>query len=134
VTSPLEAAIAARTIWGEARGEGPAGMRAVAHVLLNRLGGGRWGANLFDVCLAPYQFSCWLHGDPNRPKMIGLPEDDPTLRLCEIAFDAARAARDADPTAGATHYYADTSAPPTWAAGLSPTAHLGHHLFFAGVK
>jgi N-acetylmuramoyl-L-alanine amidase len=92
------------------------------------------GANLFDVCLAPYQFSCWLLSDANRSKMIALAEDDPMLRRCEVAFDTAAAARDADPTAGATHYHADTIAPPAWAVNLSPTAHIGHHLFFAGVK
>ena len=66
----FETSCAIRTIWGEARGEGEPGMTAVAHVLLNRLKDGRWGTALGSVCLAPYQFSCWNIGDPNRARML----------------------------------------------------------------
>ena len=58
----LDADILARTIWGEARGEGKGGMEAVALVVLNRLdvsnqkGGYWWGNTLLDICRKPYQF------------------------------------------------------------------------------
>jgi N-acetylmuramoyl-L-alanine amidase len=125
--------IPARTVWGEARGEGAAGMAAVAHVLANRLASKRWGPSLNAVCLWPYQFSCWLPGDPNLPKLIALPDDDATLALCAQAVDDAMSGAP-DPVGGATHYYADMIPPPGWARGLTPRAHIGHHLFFAGVN
>jgi spore germination cell wall hydrolase CwlJ-like protein len=129
-----QAGTAARTLYGEARGEGPDGMRAVAHVLLNRVNDGRWGPTLVAVCMAPFQFSCWNVGDPNRKLLVALREDDPGLELAMDALDDAMAPGAVDPTAGATHYYADSLRPPGWTAGARQTAHIGHHLFFAGVR
>jgi N-acetylmuramoyl-L-alanine amidase len=131
----FEVGCAARTIWGEARGEGAAGMRAVAHVLLNRAQDGRWGLSLGAVCLAPYQFSCWNLKDPNRAKMLGMFSGDIELTAPTAAFGDANAERQQgiDPTGGATHYYADTSHAPDWANGAIQTAHIGHHIFFKHV-
>ena len=67
----LEVDVLARTIWGEARGEGKEGMEAVASVILNRteiakrLDGYWWGNTIIQVCQKPYQFSCWNKLDPN---------------------------------------------------------------------
>ena len=129
-----QAGVAARTINGEARGEGSDGMRAVAQVLLNRVNDGRWGPTLAAVCLAPFQFSCWNVGDPNRKLLVALRDDDATLQLAMAALADALEPGAADPTHGATHYYADGLEMPGWTAGLTPTAHIGHHLFFAGVR
>ena len=131
----LQLQIGARTIYGEARGEGPAGMDAVAHVLINRVKDGRWGMTLFQVCLAPYQFSCWNVGDPNRMIMITLDDAQPLLQQCIVAMDNAMAGDTFDPTGGATHYYADTMpSVPTWTVGATETAHIGAHIFFKNVK
>ena len=70
-----EADILARTIWGEARGEGVEGMKAVANVVLNRVkiskdrGGFWWGNDITSVCKKPFQFSCWNKSDPNFKKL-----------------------------------------------------------------
>lgn len=128
----LEVQIAARTIWGEARGEGDAGIGAVAHVLLNRVNDGRWGKTLFEVCTAPWQFSCWNKADPNRPHMLALDDDDPVLQECIAAINYAPG--EPDQTGGATHYYADTIPVPNWTAGATQTAHIGHHVFWRNVK
>ena len=78
VVSADDLDIAARTIWGEARGEGPEGMRAVAHVIANRATkGGWWGDTLWSVCLKPWQFSCWNLSDPNRQKLLDLDKKTP---------------------------------------------------------
>lgn len=135
----FEFGCAARTIWGEARGEGDAGMRAVAHVLLNRLIDGRWGKALGAVCLAPYQFSCWNASDPNRALMLNMFTGNLKLGPCIVAFGDANAERDKgiDPTNGAMWYFADTILPPAWADpahGAVQTAHIGHHIFFKGVR
>ena len=67
----------AKTIWGEARGEGARGMQAVANVIMNRVNRGGWyGASIKDVVLKPYQFSCWNATDPNRAKIDALTEAD----------------------------------------------------------
>lgn len=80
--------ILARTLWGEARGEGVIGMEAVAWVVLNRRTVARqearrqiqrfghlrkrywWGDTILKICRKPYQFSCWNMDDPNMAKML----------------------------------------------------------------
>lgn len=47
--------VIAETLWGEARGEGWRGIKAVASVIANRSKGGSFAA----TCLAPMQFSHW---------------------------------------------------------------------------
>jgi spore germination cell wall hydrolase CwlJ-like protein len=67
--------ILARTLWGEARGEGLAGQIAVAWTIRNRVNDGKakswWGEGYAGVCLKPYQFSCWNKNDPNYPYLSG---------------------------------------------------------------
>lgn len=127
--------LAARTTWMEARGEGASGIDAVAHVLVNRVRAGRWGASLASVCLAPYQFSCWNTADPNRSAMAKLADDDAVLAQCRAAVGAALAGA-ADPTGGATHYVTkavlEQMAPP-WTSAATRCAEIGHHVFFKNV-
>jgi len=64
--------ILAKTLWGEARGEGREGLIAVAWVIKNRADNpGWWGKSIELVCLKPYQFSCWNADDPNAPYLRG---------------------------------------------------------------
>ena len=73
--------IMAKTIWGEARGEGRNGQVAVAWVIRNRAQCGGWfGRTIAEVCLKDQQFSCWNHNDCNRTQIDGLSPNDPTLR------------------------------------------------------
>lgn len=126
--------VAIRTVWGEARGEGLDGMTAVGHVLLNRLAANRWGTTLASVCWWPYQFSCWNFGDPNRLKILNMPDDANDLVVPTEAFYAALAAGPkADPTMGATHYHATNISPPPWVKGATKTLTLGHHVFYSQV-
>jgi len=64
--------IAAKTLWGEARGDSVEGRLAVAHVFMNRWRstGGQWAKDdtLAKTCLRPWQFSAWNSNDPNLPK------------------------------------------------------------------
>ena len=133
--------ILARTMYGEARGEGAAGMTAVAHVVFNRIDARSWwGRNMVGVCHKPWQFSCWNANDPNRVRLLAVTGADPTFRSASdiaAALTQAQAAgqrsRD-DPTNGATHYYAPRIvARPRWATGLQPCARIGGHDFFRGV-
>ncbi len=124
--------IAARTVWMEARGEGDEGMRAVAHVLVNRLFDERWGVTLALVCLAPFQFSCWNTNDQNRKAMAAIDDDDPVLQKCRD-FILAAINGEPDPTNGSTHYYASSIAAPAWVHGATLQAKIGHHTFYSGV-
>lgn len=129
--SAFDEEIAIRTIWGEARSEGEAGMRAVAHVLLNRLNSGRWGASLAQVCLWPVQFSCWNTTDPNREKIAALADDDALLYQINDWLD--QAINDADPTNGSTHYYAAGTPVPNWSFHGRFQVQIGKHRFYSGV-
>ena len=132
----LEIDVLARTIWGEARGEGYIGMEAVANVVQNRVKvaqsqGGKywWGNNIIQVCQKPYQFSCWNRSDPSFKKLQGV--DESNLYFATALRIARRAVIDRlpDHTNGATHYHADYVAP-YWAKGETPTITIGRHLFY----
>lgn len=126
--------VLARTIWGEARGQGLEGMRAVAAVIVNRARrGGWWGASIVEVCLKPGQFSCWNVGDPNRPKMLAATIDQSPMFAEALAIARTAVRGDlADPTGGATHYHTRYIAP-GWAASGQVSARIGTHIFYTGV-
>lgn len=127
--------ILARTIWGEARGEGYSGMVAVANVVLNRASNpGWWGFDIASVCLKDWQFSCWNITDPNRPAMLAVTTGmDQTFAMAvEIAREAVNGTL-TDNTNGATHYYAKSIAAPNWTAGATLAAVIGNHKFYKGV-
>ncbi|WP_284618654.1 cell wall hydrolase [Aquabacterium humicola] len=135
--------VLARTMYGEARGEGRAGMEAVAHVVCNRVDAARWwGGSVIEVCRKPWQFSCWNANDPNRRRLLEVSAADASFALAvDIAARVHAAHRKADgsrarldTTEGATHYYAPARVRrPRWAQGLVPCARIGGHDFFTGV-
>ena len=131
--------ILARTLWGEARGESLAGQIAVAWTIRNRVNDGNarswWGEGYVGVCLKPYQFSCWNKNDPNFAYLSGAkPIPFREFAQVQIAADQVMAGKVADPTGGATHYYATTMPrPPMWIKGATQTLSLGHHVFFKSV-
>ncbi|MEO0560612.1 MAG: cell wall hydrolase [Chloroflexota bacterium] len=138
--------IAIRTIIGEAANESPMGQAAVAHVLLNRARDERWPSTVNEVALQPSQFSAWNKGAGGNdlPYKYG-PESDLYKRVGGI-YDAVMSGQIADPTGGATHYYApagmealvregsQTNLTPRWMAeenqrrGAAPTT-IGGHIF-----
>lgn len=131
--------ILARTLWGEARGEGLVGQIAVAWTIRNRVNDGKpaswWGEGYAGVCLKPRQFSCWNKNDPNYAYLSGARLIPPgQLAQARRAADLVMSGAQADITAGATHYYSTTlPGPPAWAVGATRTLTLGQHLFFKGV-
>lgn len=140
--------ILARTLWGEARNQSEDGIRAVAFVVVNRAAIARaymakrpasrrhplYGdGTARSAARMPSQFSCWNQGDSNRPKLEAVTEGDPEFKSCLRIARAALDGRDIDPTDGATHYYERHIPPPPWAAGKTPIAIIGVHLFFKNV-
>lgn len=128
--------ILACTLWAEARGEGYEGMKAVSHVIINRVktttGQFSKDDTLATACLRHVQYSCWNKGDPNFDKMFDLNLESGTF--AEAMRAALEALHEPDFTNGALHYYATTMpASPPWSVGHVPCFELGKHIFFNDV-
>lgn len=139
--------VVARTLYGEARGEGREGMVAVACVIVNRaiiadayvdahgedhplFGDG----SLASACHAPLQFSCWNAKDPNLGVIKAVTVADPIFAMAkEIATQAENDELD-DITNHATHYFDKRMpSPPAWAKCKTPCFEQGNHLFFNNI-
>ncbi len=124
----------AKTIWGEARGEGAVGMQAVANVIMNRVDRGGWyGASIKDVVLKPYQFSCWNDTDPNRAKLDKLTVADlqssGALQIAQQVINGQLP----DITGGATEYHNKNILPDWDYSKLKQTVQIGNHIFYRSI-
>lgn len=125
----------ALTMWGEARGAGAEGMRAVGHVIDNRRRAGMHGRYATDQVGEAFQFNCWNPGDPNLAKMLNVEALPPGSREHELWMLAKRladdilAGRSVDTTEGALFYHT-TAVAPRWSRGVPPVRQIGSHLFF----
>ncbi len=147
--------ILSRTVYGEARGESDLGRLAVAYVACNRaeiaarhvaasgkphpLFGDGTIAGACQVhhtmhrpngrAVEVYQFSCWNEYDVNRAIILALDltseEAQPAARMATAALHQTAP----DPSNGATHYH-EASICPYWAAGETPCAEVGDHVFY----
>ncbi len=138
VVNEDEVRLLAATVWGEARSEGEHGMRAVAHVMVNRIGD-RFGEDLATVILTPKQFSVWNRGDPNRRLVLNLVRDPERYVTDAAQWEAAqRIAREVlsgesvDPTDGALFYHT-RAVRPRWARYGVGRQTIGAHIFYADV-
>ena len=135
----LEIDVLARTLWGEARGEGAVGMKAVACVILNRVkiaqarGSYWWGNNIIQVAQKPYQFSCWNRSDPNFRKLQAVDDGDLVFATALRIARRAAAGTLSDITDGSTHYHA-AGITPYWTKNEKPVMTLGRHIFFRLVE
>lgn len=127
--------VAARTVFGEARGESFEGQEAVACVLINRaLARHRGEYRLSGVCLEPLQFSCWNRDDPNLPQLLATgPHDRAYRNALQAVLSALNVVEVGDdPTRGALHYHTAAIAP-RWSQGKAPCARIGAHLFYNNI-
>lgn len=128
--------IMARTAWGEARGEGQGGMQAVINVIMNRVKKGSWyGATPKEVCLKPYQFSCWLDSDPNKEKLLAVDDSDKDFATAKWLSGLAYDGELADITKGATNYVnlaALGDNVPDWVGDMFKSVTIGNHSFYIG--
>lgn len=126
----------ARTIYGEARGEykklsgGLAPLMAVGNVIMNRFQAQpRYGDDVTEVCLKPYQFSCWNGNDPNREIILKVDENDKVFKICiEISTHLFKNEWP-DLTKGSTHYHT-ASIKPDWSENWVPRVRIGSHIFY----
>lgn len=133
-----EVRLLAATAWGEARSEGEDGMRAVAHVMVNRVGD-RFGENLATVILSPKQFSVWNRGDPNRRLVAGLYQHPDRYNIGGADWDTAQrvarevlSGRSVDPTNGALFYHT-RAIRPRWSRIGQGRQVIGAHVFYSDV-
>lgn len=112
----------------------------ICWVIYNRSRDPRYPDTMAAVCLDPEQFSAFNRdrGDwADLRRCLELPDNDPQwlaaladyhLVMGDIASGAI------DPTQGATSFYADTIAEPTWAASARFVGEIGSVRFYANVK
>ena len=134
--------VATRTVWGEARGEGEAGRRAVAWVIRNRSEidlweDGKadwWGETLSEVCLKKWQFSCWNSKDPNAKKIKKLSmKDEEYKKILLVVVEVLLSPVTYDPTFGACHYHLK-GLHPDWIKSGQWVANIGNHVFYSGIR
>ena len=131
--------VVAMTILGEARGEGEAGMYAVATVINQRVINRNKTPR--QVCLQPWQFSCWNDSDVNKAKLGKLYLTHP-MRDYEIRLAASITELKRSYTKNADHYcYINEN--PYWSYRkvklsngkivkiiIKPVAIIGNHKFY----
>lgn len=123
----------ARTLYGEARGEGIDGMQAIAWVVVNRVrrGAPRFPDTIAGVVKQKHQFTCWSPTDVNSKLCASVSEADPIFALCLFAAASVLSGQVRDMIAGADHYHATWMKPyPAWAVRMTVTAKIGHHVFY----
>jgi len=130
--------VVAMTILGEARGEGKAGMYAVATVINTRVINRNKTPR--QVCLQPWQFSCWNDSDVNKAKLGELylthPMRDYAIRLAANITELKKSY-----TKNADHY-CHVNENPYWSYRIvvrdnkkirryiKPVAVIGNHKFY----
>lgn len=138
--------VLAVTLYGEARGEPIEGKVAVGCVIRNRVKDpvSRFGTGYRSVCLAPYQFSCWIpaggaancaatHQAARILLAAGVgrvPNAD--LREALWIADGLTSGDCRDTVKGATHYLTRDlfeHNPPRWVALMRVMAAVGAHVF-----
>jgi N-acetylmuramoyl-L-alanine amidase len=132
--------VTAVTLYGEARSEPVEGQIAVASVIRNRVGK-RFGKTFRDVCLAPWQFSCWKveGGKKNHERVMALVErlakgetveEQPYKQCAFVAYGIVHHWLN-DSVAGADHYHTAAMQPrPKWAQKAVPLKQIAGHVFY----
>ena len=106
-----------RTIAAETSGKTPEESQAIAHVILNRIASGKYGASPEAVLFARKQFEPWSNPNGSNYPMRFTPESR-RYGLGQTALDAALGAEDI--TKGATNFWAPKAQaalgrrPPKW--------------------
>ena len=118
------AGVVADTLYLEARGENPRGLRAVATVVYNRAK--NTGKTFEAVCLQPFQFSCW---NASRKRKIAprRRSDVKAYNLC-LQIENELLKGNFKPLGDWTHYYNPRLCSPKWARGVE-SVQIGSHVF-----
>lgn len=132
------------TIYGEARGESTDGKIAVGTVILERVDHRDWdGKTVREVCLKPWQFSCFNPNDKNYGRLLNIAEQwdeamavNGILNECyEIAIGLLSGRIQRTPELAYWHacQYATArgSQDARWDDKMKVVAKIGAHIFYA---
>jgi spore germination cell wall hydrolase CwlJ-like protein len=127
---PLDHAITclSRTIYWEARGEGAAGMEAIANVVMRRLGHKGFPNTICEVVRqgqerGTCQFSWWCDGHSDDAD-----EDKSYAIAKEIARKALN--RQLPDRTGGALYFHQRKVTPSWSTEYIKTVEIGEHVFY----
>ena len=127
-------------MFGEARGETDQGRIAVGSVVMERVDHRDWdGKTIKEICLMPYQFSCFLPNDPNFPKLKKIAEDwgnnvSPMLNNCHYLAKGLLSGvipRDIFVTKNHCTQYKTIDCKVAWAEKMRKVATINRHEFYA---
>lgn len=124
-----EKQIVALTIMAEAEGESWFGKLMVADVIKNRsLKNCR---SIREICLHPYQFSCWNTGLQKRRLVarLGKLKNSQAWKDCKNLAEMI-CAPEYKTTTPATHYFNPAKANPKWANSMQLVVVVGNHNFY----
>ena len=131
----------ALTIFGESRGESREGKIAVGTVILERVEHRDWdGRTIHEVCLMPYQFSCFLPNDPNFAALKLIAENwtekyrqsldlQKCLQVVAGLIDGS-IPRDKEIAANHATQYKTIDCKSSWANKMKKVATIGNHEFY----
>lgn len=117
--------VVADTLYLEARGEKPCGIRAVATVIYNRAK--NTGKTFEAVCLQPFQFSCW-NASKTRKITPKTRSDTKAYKEC-LVIEKELLTGKFEPLGEWTHYYNPRLCNPKWARDGKNKAQIGNHIF-----
>lgn len=128
--------IATLTVFCEASDQPHLVRQGVAASLFNRcqLNPQRYGGTVAAVCLKRMQYSEFnddAADNANLERAALTSDENPVMVDCALAYDEASAG--ADPTGGATHFYAVSIPEPYWAKVATFTGQLGAVRFYKNV-
>ncbi len=117
-----------RTIYWETRGDGAAGMEAIANVVINRLGHEGFPNTICEVVRqgreqGACQFSWWCDGRSDDAE-----EDESYAIAKEIARKALN--RQLTDRTGGALYFHQRKVTPSWSANYIKTVGIGEHVFY----
>lgn len=129
--------ILARTLYGEARFNDLEDAEAIANVILNRVGYRNWPGTVGEVCLQPWQFSCWLQHDEAhaanfRRVMSAERGANKWFDQCWLTAERALSGALTDRTRTSTHYHTRAVAP-RWSKGKTPVFETHAHVYFNNI-
>ena len=132
--------IFARTLYGEARGEGLEGIEAIACVIMNRYYAKKWFTgyiydkgkkipSIAQTCLKKSQFSCWNKNDINLPLIKKVTAKDKIFQDCLLIAQKAISGELCDFTNNAMYYHT-RAIKPYWAKKKTPCYEVKNHRFY----
>ena len=128
--------ILTKTVYGEARGEGEVGIKAVVHLVLNRVRSDnplfKHDETISKACLRKEQFECWDF----KKEMASIDvKSDEFLKLKSLVIDAHKEyTKGKDLTKDALFYVKRGKHLPKWAWGMRKTTVINHHVYFKLLK